>query len=296
MLMTAYIKQALDPPKHSALLTQLQRAAITHRRHLLQLGRDLNIRLHYGATMSAVEIFTLLYMTWLKVDPKRPEWSERDRFVLSKGHAAPSLYITLAMQGFFSMEEFAGFRQLGSRLQGHPDRKKTPGVDCSTGSLGQGMPVACGMALGGKLDHASYRVYTLLSDGECNEGSVWEAALIAANLNLNNLVVLLDWNKKSSYGPMEGRNAVDPLMDKWQAFGWAVSECDGHDFVSLTYALAAAEEGQEKPAVLLCHTTKGKGIPYAETHPTRSNFALTEEQYSEAMAHLDAMEAELVHE
>ncbi len=289
-------KRPLDPAADAALLRELKLAAIQQRRKLLALGRTLRIRLHYGATMSSVEILTALYRLWLRIDPENAGWPERDRFVLSKGHAAPALYVTLAMRGFFPEDEFANFRRLHSILQGHPDRNKTPGVDCSTGSLGQGFPVACGMALGAKADHAPFRVYTLISDGECNEGSVWEAALIAANLKLDTLTALVDWNRKSSYGPMEGRNDIEPLADKWRAFGWAVFECDGHDFVSLTRALAAAERVSGRPAVLLCHTVKGKGIPFAETHPTRSNFALTSEQDQEAVAYLDTLEAEVTDE
>ncbi len=286
-------KRALDPVADAALIRELKLAAIQHRRELLALGRNLGIRLHYGATMSSVEILTTLYRLWLRVNPDDPQWPERDRFVLSKGHAAPGLYVALAMRGFFDKAEFANFRRLHSILQGHPDRNKTPGVDCTTGSLGQGFPVACGMALGAKIDGAPYRVYALLSDGECNEGSIWEAALIAANLKLTNLIALVDWNRKSSYGTMAGRNDIEPLADKWRSFGWAVLECDGHDFVSLTEALAAAEQASATPTVLLCHTVKGKGIPYAEVYPTRSNFALTAEQDREAVAYLDTLEAEI---
>jgi transketolase len=289
-------KRALDPVVDAALLRELRLAAIEHRRKLLTLGRTQRIRLHYGAAMSSVEILTALYMLWLRVDPGNVEWAERDRFVLSKGHAAPALYVTLAKRGFFPEGQFAGFRRLNSILQGHPDRNKTPGVDCSTGSLGQGFPVACGMALGAQIDRAPYRVFTLISDGECNEGSVWEAALIAANLKLDSLTALVDWNRKSSYGPMQGRNDVEPLADKWRAFGWATLECDGHDFVSLTEALAAAEKVKGQPSVVLCHTVKGKGIPFAETHPTRSNFALTPEQDQEAVAYLETLEAEITDE
>jgi transketolase len=246
--------------------------------------------------MSSVEILTLLYMRWMRLDPQNITWPERDRFVLSKGHAAPALYIALCMSGFFPESEFDNFRRLHSILQGHPDRNKTPGVECTTGSLGQGFPTACGMALGAAIDKAPYRVYTLISDGECNEGSTWEAALIAANQKLDRLTVLLDWNKKSSYGPMAGRNDVEPLADKWRAFGWAVFECDGHDFVSLSCALESSHQIKERPSILLCHTVKGKGIPYAENNPTRSNFALTQDQYLEAMAYLEGQEKALHYE
>jgi transketolase len=268
---------------------ELKLAAIVQRKMLLELGHRLNIRLHYGASMSSVEILTLLYMRWMHLDPGNPGWPDRDRFVLSKGHAAPALYVTLWMGGFFPEEHFSRFRRLGNPLQGHPDRNKTPGIDCSTGSLGQGFPVGCGMALGAMINGAPYRVYVLMSDGECNEGSIWEAALIAANLKIDRITVLLDWNKKSSYGPMEGRNDIVPLADKWKAFGWAVIECDGHDYISLSQALFEAERIKGQPAILLCHTVKGKGIPYVETQPTRSNFGLEEGHYHEALASLDSM-------
>ncbi len=287
-------KAPLDPNRDAVAIGQLQLHAIAHRRRLLALGNDLHIRLHYGASMSCVEILTLLYQRWLRIDPQNPNWDARDRFILSKGHAAPALYVALAQRGFFADAEFDHFRTLGSILQGHPDRNKTPGVDCTTGSLGQGFPVGCGMALGAKIDGASFRVYALISDGECNEGSVWEAALIAANLNLDKLTLLVDWNQKSSYGPMEGRNAVAPLADKWHAFGWQTFECDGHDYVSLSHALAQAEQVRGAPSVLLCHTVKGKGIPWVEVNNARSNFALTAAQYEEALAHLDALESGLL--
>lgn len=286
----------LNPIDDRERVRQLQLIALEHRRRLLDLGRDLDIRLHYGATMSSVEILTALYFEWLRIDPDHPEWADRDRFVLSKGHGAPGLYVALGMRGFFPMDALKGFRQLHSILQGHPDRKKTPGVDCSTGSLGQGFPVACGMALGSQIDGSPYDVYALISDGECNEGSTWEAALIAANLGLDNLTVLLDWNRKSSYGDMQGRNSVEPLPDKWRAFGWAVLEADGHSFPSLTQTLTDAERITGQPTVILCHTIKGKGIPHAETHHTRSNFGLTESQYQEAITYLNQREAELRHD
>jgi transketolase len=287
------MKTALHPVSDAGVVRELQRSAIQQRRNMLELGQRLKIRLHYGAMMSCVEILTLLYQRWLQIDPLNPAWPERDRFVLSKGHAAPALYMALCLAGFFPPETFRDFRSLGSPLQGHPDRNKTLGVDCSTGSLGQGFPVACGMALGAALVRFPFRVYTLLSDGECNEGSIWEAALIAANLKIGSLTALLDWNGKSSYGPMQGRNDILPLADKWKAFGWHVLECDGHDFLSLSGTLEAAERVTGQPAVILCRTQKGRGIPFAETHPTRSNFSLTEGQYRETIASLDQQEQAL---
>jgi transketolase len=289
-------KRPLDPLRDAEALQALALRAITIRRFLLKLGFEKGIRLHYGAMMSAVEILVLLYGRWLSFDPANPQWNERDRFVLSKGHAAPALYAVLAFAGFFDLCEFASFRTLGSRLQGHPDRNKTPGVDCSTGSLGQGFPVSCGMALSSRIDQAHFKVYTCLSDGECNEGSIWEAALIASNLGLDRLIAIVDWNKKSSYGSMKNRNDVEPLIEKWQAFNWATYECDGHDFLSLSAALERAESTTGRPSVLLCHTVKGKGIPWAEGTDTRSNFQLEKKYYEEALAALDRSEKEILHE
>lgn len=285
-----YMKKTLDPKHDRSIIQDLKLKSVVHRQQLLELGHNLNIRLHYGASTSAVEILNTLYFRWMNYDPRQPDWPERDRFVLSKGHAAPSLYIALSMAGFFSDAEFKNFRRLGSILQGHPDRNKTPGVDCTTGSLGQGLPVACGMALAAKMNQASLGVYTLLSDGECNEGSTWEAAMIAANLKLDTLTTLIDRNRKSSYGPMEGRNGIEPLAEKWASFGWNVISCNGHDYVELSRALYQAESVKGSPSVIICNTIKGKGIPFAEKYPTRSNFALTEEQYQEATLTLNDQE------
>jgi transketolase len=287
------IKRALHPDHDASLLLDLQRSAIASRRAMLDLGHRQRIRLHYGAMMSCVELLTVLYRSWMVYRVDEPGWERRDRFVLSKGHAAPALYVTLSSVGFFPAAELDGFRTLHSRLQGHPDRNKTPGVECTTGSLGQGFPVACGMALGGRIDGAPFRVYCLIGDGECNEGSVWEAALIAANLGLDNLTVLVDRNQKSSYGEMKGRNDVEPLADKWRSFGWAVSECDGHDFVSISRSLQEAEERRGRSSVVLCRTVKGKGIPWAEGNRCKSNFYLEEDWYRQALEHLDRSEREL---
>jgi len=283
-------KTPLDTRQHEDAIRELELSAITMRRKILYMGHHNHIQLHYGALMSMVEIVTMLYIHWLKIHPHDPEWSERDRFVLSKGHGAPALYVALWLRGFFEESHFDGFRRLDSILQGHPDRQKTPGIDSCSGSLGQGFPVACGMALGSKIDDAPYRVYSLMSDGECNEGSIWEAAQIASNLELDRITVVLDWNKKSSYGLMAGRNDIEPLHDKWEAFNWAVFECDGHDFVSLSSALHEAEAVQDKPSIVLCHTVKGKGLPYVENYPVKPNILLSQEKYDECLAHLDEVE------
>jgi len=242
--------------------------------------------------MSMVEIVTLLYFHWMRIRPDEPAWPERDRFILSKGHGAPSLYVALSMRGYFPDGHFRHFRQLGGILQGHPDRNKIPGVDCSTGSLGQGLGVGCGLALGARLKRASYLTYVLMSDGECNEGSVWEAAMIAGNLNIDNLFVLIDRNGKSSYGEMTGRNDVEPLDEKWRAFGWNVAEADGHDYASLSAALAQVE-ATPRPGVVLCKTVKGKGIPYVENNRTPSNFSLSRGDRDEAMRSLERLKQEI---
>ena len=285
--------RALLPHRDEKIRTGLELAAVDQRRKLLELGRDLGVRLHYGAMFSCIEILTILYLYWMRLRPSEPDWPERDRFILSKGHAAPALYAVLAACGFFPESEFLRFRKLSGILQGHPDRTKTPGVDCSTGSLGQGFAVACGMGLAARMDGAAYRVFTLLSDGECNEGSIWEAALIAANLELDTVTALLDRNRMSSYGPMEGRNDVEPLAEKWAAFGWKVLECDGHDFFALSTALSAAQECRSKPSIIVCHTIKNRGIPAAEGRHMPSNYALEERNCREALERLDMREREL---
>jgi|GEM_PF-365253 len=287
------LKTELNPERDQAFVRDLMLKAVAVRRQIVEMGHHSRIRLHYGALMGMVEMVTLLYFHWLDVRPEDPAWPERDRFVLSKGHGAPSLYAVLAERGFFDRRHFDRFRRLGSILQGHPDRLKTPGIEASSGSLGQGLAVACGMALGAQLDDAPWRVYCLVGDGECNEGSIWEAGLIAGNLRLGHLRVLLDRNLKSSYGPMAGRNDVEPLADKWRAFGWAVFEADGHDFCDLSQKLARAEAVEGQPSLVICHTLKGKGIPFVEHYPAKPNILLTEEQYRECLDVLCRAEEEV---
>lgn len=285
----------LSADNDRALLTALRLACVDHRRMLFQLGEKHRIKLHYGACLSMTEMLLTLYLYWLKIDPKQPRWDARDRFILSKGHAAPSLYLALFQAGFVAEEEFQNYRNLGSIFQGHPDRNKTPGVDCTTGSLGQGLPVACGMAWGLRETRPDAGIYCLLSDGECNEGSVWEAALIAANAHLDNLVVLIDRNRKSSYGTMANRNDVEPLTDKWAAFGWNVLTIDGHDIPAITRALASARSYRGRPSVIIADTIKGRGIPYSEKNFVRSSSDLPPDQLQEALSGQNALEEELSH-
>lgn len=290
------LKIPLDMERDEERIRQLKLDALNARRKILEMGYTNKIRLHYGALMSMMDIVIALYMSWLYVKPEDPQWPERDRFVLSKGHGAPSVYVALWMRGFFEERHFTGFRRLHSILQGHPDRLKTPGIECSSGSLGQGFPVACGMALAAKMDASPFRIFSLIGDGECNEGSIWEAAQIASNLKLDKITVLMDRNLKSSYTWMSGRNDIEPVVDKWRAFNWEVFECDGHDFASITQSLHQADHVIGKPSIIICHTVKGKGIPYIENYPVKPNILLTDENYAECQNYLDNLEKELLND
>lgn len=220
---------------------------------------------HPGGSLSAVEIMTLLYHEKMNVDAKDPKKADRDRFVLSKGHAAPVLYATLASKGFFPREEMDNLRQIGHMLQGHPDMKKIPGVDMSTGSLGQGIAAAVGMALGAKLDGADFKTYVLLGDGEIQEGMVWEAAMSAAHYGLSNLIAFVDNNNLQIDGAVSDVMSPYPIDEKFAAFGWnVINVADGNDFDQLRDALAQAEACTDKPSVLVCKTVKGKGVSYME--------------------------------
>lgn len=287
------LKTILSKEISKKQLIELQLLAIVMRKKILEMGYVNQIRLHYGALMSMIEIITILYMHWLDIDPDNLKNNDRDRFILSKGHGAPALYVALWMRGFFEESHFSGFRRLNSILQGHPDINKTPGVETSSGSLGQGFPVSVGMGLSNKMDGYRYGVYCLISDGECNEGSIWEAAQIASNLKVGKLTVLIDRNKKSSYTWMKDRNDIEPLDEKWKSFNWNVLHCDGHDFTQLSQALFEAETISNKPTVIICHTVKGKGIPYVENYPTKPNILLTENTFKECMDHLELIQKEL---
>jgi len=214
---------------------------------------------HTGGSLSATDIMTALYFSKMKYDPKKPDWTGRDYFILSKGHAAPVLYVTLAHAGFIETSELCTLRKLGSRLQGHPDSKYLPGVEISTGSLGQGLSVACGIALAHKLDKAPNRVYAVLGDGELQEGQIWEAAMTGAHYKLDNLCVLVDNNGLQIDGPVAKVMGVEPITDKWRAFGWDVQDIDGHDMAQIVAALDKAETVKGKPSAIVCRTVKGKG-------------------------------------
>ena len=248
---------------------------------------------HPGGSLSAAEIFTYLYFKEMHIDQKDPKNADRDRFVLSKGHCAPGLYSALAQRGYFSTEELKSLRHIGSFLQGHPDMKGTPGVDMSSGSLGQGVSAAVGMALAGKLDGKDYRVYTLLGDGEVEEGQVWEAAMFAANKNLDNLCVIVDYNGLQIDGPVDEVGGPLPIDKKFEAFGFEVVSINGNDFEEIEKALEQAKTVKGKPFAIVAKTVKGKGVSYMENNVAWHGAAPNQEQYDIAMGELEAALAEL---
>jgi len=241
---------------------------------------------HPGGSLSAADIVATLFFNEMKINPQEPNWTDRDRFVLSKGHAAPVLYSALAEKGYFPKEELQGLRQTGHMLQGHPDMKKTPGVDMSTGSLGQGLSAANGMALAGKLDGKDYRVYALLGDGEMAEGQVWEAAMAAAHYKLDNLTAILDYNGLQIDGKTESVMSSAPLAQKWQAFCWHVIEVDGHDIDALLAAFAEAKTVKGKPTMIIAKTVKGKGVSFMEDEAGWHGNAPSVEQADQALKEL----------
>ena len=242
---------------------------------------------HPGGSLSAADIFTYLYFKEMNVDPQNPQWEDRDRFVLSKGHCCPSLYAVLALKGYFDWDELTSLRHVGAMLQGHPDMKGTPGIDMSTGSLGQGVSAACGMALAGKLDNKDYRVYTVLGDGEVEEGQVWEAAMFASHHKLDNLVVIVDQNGLQIDGPVSEVAGIEPLDKKFEAFGFEVLKINGHDFEEIKDALDKARLVKGKPTAILASTVKGKGVSFMENQVGWHGVAPNKEQYMQATFELE---------
>jgi transketolase len=245
---------------------------------------------HTGGSLSATDIMTALYFAKMMYDPKKPDWEGRDYFILSKGHAAPVLYATLAHAGFFETSELCTLRKLGSRLQGHPDSKYLPGVEISTGSLGQGLSVACGIALSQKLNKAPNRVYAVLGDGELQEGQIWEAAMTGAHYKLDNLCVFIDNNGLQIDGPVAKVMGVEPITDKWRAFGWDVQDIDGHDMSQIVAALDKAETVKGKPTAIVSRTVKGKGskcfegkVEFHGTTPSKEELEIALKELDEAV-------------
>lgn len=241
---------------------------------------------HPGGSLSATDVIATLYFKHMHVDPTNPSWEDRDRFVLCKGHAAPALYAALAMRGFFPEDELLTLRKLGSRLQGHPCMSKTPGVDMSTGSLGQGLSVANGMALAGRLDGRDYYVYALMGDGEIQEGQVWEAAMSAGHYKLDHVIAFVDHNNLQIDGTNDDVMSVRPIDDKFRAFGWDVTTIDGHDLDAIDAAIVAAKQVKGKPSLIVCETIKGKGVSFMENVVDWHGVAPTAEQAEAALAEL----------
>lgn len=248
---------------------------------------------HPGGSLSICDLLAYLYNGEMSIDASNPHMEDRDRFVLSKGHAAPALYATLALKGFFPVEDLKTLRKSDSYLQGHPNMNKIPGVDMSTGSLGQGISAAVGMALGAKLDKKDFRVYTVLGDGEIEEGEVWEAAMFAANRGLDNLVAVVDYNGLQIDGTVEEVNSPYPIADKFKAFKWNVVEIDGHDFDAIESALENARATKGVPTCIVMKTIKGKGVSYMENAVGWHGKAPNTEEYEQAMTELKAALAEL---
>lgn len=241
---------------------------------------------HTGGSLSPVEIIIALYFSKMRYRPKEPNWPDRDRFVLSKGHAAPTLYAVLARLGYFDRSELMKLRKLDAMLQGHPSMRHTPGVEISTGSLGQGLSVANGMALGLRLSGKGSRVYVLLGDGEVQAGQAWEAAMSAAYFKIDNLCAILDYNRLQADGPLAKIMEVKPLADKWQAFGWHVIEVDGHDFEQILSALDQADQIKGEPTIIIARTIKGKGISFFEGKAKYHGIAPTREELERALKEL----------
>ena len=249
-----------NPPDRGLPTPELARRLRIHALRMTSRGGSS----HIGSILSIADILAVLYGEVLQVDPARPDWPQRDRFILSKGHAGAGVYAVLAERGFFPVERLEQHYQDGSMLSGHISHKGVPGVEFSTGSLGHGLPVGAGMAYGAQLDGRSHRVVVLLSDGECDEGSNWEAILFAAHHRLVRLLAIIDYNKIQSLDSVERTLALEPFADKWRAFGWRVLEADGHDHVALRSALTQPPDADGRPTVLLAHTVKGKGVSFME--------------------------------
>lgn len=243
---------------------------------------------HPGGSLSIAEIITYLYFKEMNIDPDKPKTENRDRFVLSKGHAAPALYSVMAQRGYFPVEELKTLRKVDTRLQGHPSMHYLPGIDISTGSLGQGISAACGMALGAKLKGDAFRVYTILGDGEIEEGQVWEAAMYAAAKKLDNLVAFVDNNNLQIDGSVDEVNSPHPIPEKFEAFGWNVIEIDAHNFDEIEAALNSAKTCKGKPTAIIAKSIKGKGVSYMENQVNWHGAAPNAEQYEIAMAELKA--------
>lgn len=267
-------------------ISALKSKALQHRKEILQMLNSAGSG-HPGGSLSAVEILLILYEVQMKHNPQSPEWEGRDRLIVSKGHITPGVYVTLANAGYFPKEELKTFRKFGSRLQGHVHHK-VPGVEFNTGSLGHGLSVANGIALGNKLLHKTNKTYCLMGDGEIQEGSVWEAAMMASHYKLDNVCAIVDYNKVQENGPTNDIKNLEPLTDKWRAFGWHAVEVIGHNFKNLIDGFAEFGKVKDKPFVMIAHTIKGKGVSFMEGDRNWHGKAPNKQQLEEALKELEA--------
>lgn len=242
---------------------------------------------HPGGSLSAADIVTALYFRVMRHDPANPRWPQRDRCVLSKGHAAPVLYAAMTHAGYFPREELMTLRRFGSRLQGHPDYRRLPGLEASTGSLGQGLSIGAGIALAARLSKQSYRTYVIVSDGECDEGQTWEAAAFAAFHRLDHLTAILDYNQFQLEGAVKEILDLEPMVEKWRSFNWSVREIDGHNMPQIVEALEWAQTNTTRPAIIIAHTIKGKGVSFMENNNHFHGVAPTPEETTKALAELE---------
>jgi len=267
------------------LIKNLEKKANIIRRYIIEMIANAEGG-HIGGALSIADIMVVLYFHILKIDPENPEWEDRDRVVLSKGHASAAWYAALAERGYFPKEELLTFDHINSRLQGHPDMNKTPGVDMSSGSLGQGISAALGMALAARYLKKTYRTFVILGDGETQEGQVWEAAMVAANYNTDNLIAILDYNKLQLYGETNTIINIEPVIEKWRVFGWNAIEINGHRINEIVQALEEAVKFEGKPTIVVAHTIKGKGVSFIENKVEWHSLAPTKEQAKQALKEL----------
>lgn len=272
---------------NNKLVYELKKLATNMRKDIIMMIGCEGHTGHLGGSFSSADIVAVLYGYKMKFDPLHPDWEDRDKFIYSKGHAAIAQYAAMAEVGYFPVEELRTCKRLGSRFQGHPDRIKTPGIEAGTGSLGQGLSIANGMALAMRLDQKNNKVFCVIGDGELAEGQIWEAAMAAKVYKLDNLVAIIDKNRLQATGVVAERFDTNPLPEKWQSFGWHVIEIDGHDIEQIIKAVDAADQVKGKPTMIIANTVKGQGISFAENVVGFHNGALSEEQFAQALNELD---------
>jgi len=277
----------MAPPNQATDLLRLEEIAARLRIDIIEMLGKAGSG-HPGGSLSVIDILTRLYFSKMQHDPKRPDWPERDRFILSKGHAVPALYAALAEAGYFPKQELGTLRKLGSRLQGHPVRNSVPGIEACTGSLGQGLSIAQGMAIASKLDGGKFHVYCVIGDGESQEGQIWEAAMSAPKYQVDTLTAILDYNHGQIDGYVDQVMPLEPVIDKWRAFNWKVLEIDGHDMAQISDSLDGARSVKGKPTFIVAHTVKGKGVSFMENQIAWHGTAPNAEQTAKALAELKA--------